>query len=584
LPNRQSLSSLLPGQKAISIKAKLTASFALLALNHCLSPTLAAKAEEQPSSSNSSSSTAESQHLGQNRSLQQNSLDLDRALNQAFNEANNFFQARHYAGTLKSLEKSLALFNATSLTGEERYKLSRLFLLKANTQRIIRLYQDALVSFDNCLKLDPKCVDALCFKGFSLCRLNRKEEAMQSLVRAYSLLSEPAAKQEGSTHGLPANDTDTDANSNININRPGDKTQDSSDKTQSPDSRSPGQEETTTISEANTNAQTENAQAAGKLPESYQVKLKALMSEALKELRGECKENLTKADDLIKPITAIVPGDHFILYGTISQPTLKRYAALAEAFYHFIDSTLFRLEGDYPAGVFLFRDKYEARKFLQQRLNFQKHVLGAFLSERNLIVCYQDDDIGVFLHELSHKFFFSIKNLEYWAEEGIPASFEKAYGYYQRDNTTASDTLFLRYGYPELPEFKFDPRLFLQSIPGLRSHFANPPKPPALSAIVKLSPHTNADYQTLQRFIACFLIDNKLLPQYLALTVSKNKKGYSSYVEAAFNQSFAKLDKRFEIWVSPYYKRGSKERNYINSLPASEIFETKIQYDKIYSH
>lgn len=53
--------------------------------------------------------------------------------------------------------------------------------------RLIGRYKEALIAFEECLRLDPKMAEAWANRGFTLSKLGRNEEALSSLDKALQI-------------------------------------------------------------------------------------------------------------------------------------------------------------------------------------------------------------------------------------------------------------------------------------------------------------------------------------------------------------------------------------------------------------
>jgi hypothetical protein len=408
------------------------------------------------------------------------------------------------------------------------------YLNRGNAFWSICDYRNAISDYDKALALDGNLVDALVHKGICLARLGNKEESLKTFEQAATLTNSLDLKQ------CDPHQIETIGKALIEAGR---------------------LEALQKMIEA--------------LKASNNIQIAELATGLAKKLETAthkpAPESVTKKDQITAGMTSFVATPHFVFIGDIDKAKLERYGAIAEGFLDYLQrkglgETEFSLSGGAesntfkklvnspePVSIFILHDKMAERAFLKDRLNFPYHVHGVFISSRNLLVTYDGAGPGTYLHELMHTVLSRQKNLEYWAEEGIPSYFEKVYG-------AISPQFVLRHGYGEN---WFPQALSVKAIRNVSLNLAN---------IVGKAKHADASQEVQQRLVALFLQKHGRLDDYLALTVSNQNKGYKTFVEAAFDKPMIKLVPMFNDFIHDI-------RHPANALdlPPSQIFDTKFQ-------
>ena len=297
----------------------------------------------------------------------------------------------------------------------------------------------------------------------------------------------------------------------------------------------------------------------------------SMVDAAIDEIDGKHAVDVTYKDGLLVGLDNIEIRDHFIFYADVPMERVRHYADIAEAHYDYVDRELLPVKGEFPTGVFLFKTKEASRKFLNDKFNFHTNVLGVYISGRNAIVSFDGVGDGVFVHEITHKLLGHLQHLEFWAEEGIPASFETFYAWLDRQPTDRKGPVYgdkPRYGFIDLPRKPIEFRVM------------TPHTLPKLSTIVARSSHAHAYYQKVQRLVGCYLMDKGVLQTYLRLTAANDLRGYESFVEAALDKNFNEIDNDFRAWIKRVLTPGSVAYDAVKALPPSEIFEDRKDWQK----
>jgi tetratricopeptide (TPR) repeat protein len=403
------------------------------------------------------------------------------------------------------------------------------YLSRGNAYWSICDYPNAIADYDKALSIDSNLVDAMVHKGICQARLGNREESLKTFEQAATLTSSLDLSQ-------CSHQVETIGQALIEGGRLEEL------------------EKMITV-----------------LRESKNSQLTQLGEKLDGDKSKPAPDKVIKKDQITAGMTAFVATPHFVFIGDIDKAKLERYGAIAEGFLDYLqrkglsdtefslscgaESSTFKklINSPEPVSIFILHDKMAERVFLKERFNFPYHVHGVFISSRNLLVTYDGAGPGTYLHELMHTVLSRQKNLEYWAEEGIPSYFEKVYG-------AISPQFELRHGYGEnwLPQ--------ALSVKAIKKVSLN------LADIVGKAKHADASQEVQQRLVALFLQKYNHLDEYLTLTVSNQNKGYKTFVEAAFDKPMAKLVPMFNDFIHEIRHPATAL-----DLPPSQIFDTKLE-------
>lgn len=270
---------------------------------------------------------------------------------------------------------------------------------------------------------------------------------------------------------------------------------------------------------------------------------------------------ITTVDNVTGPLKTVIARPHFLIYGSINRERLEYYGNLAEAFITYVDDNLIKVKGNFPRALFIFPDKLSARAFLTDKMGFKNKVHGVYLTAQNAVVTYDGAGLGTIMHELMHTVLGEYKNLEFWAEEGIPCLFDRCYGYLIAEKDDRQ-SMKIALGFPEEWHAKWMGGKTRAQL--------------TLADILKHAAHTNADFENEQRQLALLLCKQGKLKTYLSLIETANKKRAATYLEAALDKPAAKIEALFQ----EYMQALEKENDRIRQLPETEIFEGKAEFLK----
>jgi len=264
--------------------------------------------------------------------------------------------------------------------------------------------------------------------------------------------------------------------------------------------------------------------------------------------------NFAGVDPIQRMFVNKVPTRYFGFYSNIDLNKLRYYADFSEMFLHLISSEFIQIEGGFPISAFVLADSRSFRSFLKDQMNISNPpAYGIWLKEKNAFVTYDGAGLGTFAHEIMHPIVeMSLPNRPEWAMEGIPAFFEKFFGYKKNER------LYLNWGYQNPWRIK----QLGDRLSRLR-----------LEAVIKNSTN-NSDYESEQRLVSVFLFEHGKWRKFLDLLKLGDKKGYETFVEAAFEQPLAELETQ---WRN-YLRRIQNNKDQIYRIPLSTVLETEAEY------
>lgn len=252
---------------------------------------------------------------------------------------------------------------------------------------------------------------------------------------------------------------------------------------------------------------------------------------------------------------------HLVVFSDCNQRTTQALIEPLEGFLCFVDKTLCPIKGTYPLTAYLLEDQDAMGAFMKS-VNVSspaRSLYGMYVPGMNAIFSYEHSGFGTLTHELMHKVLDgSIVGIDAWANEGIPTVFEKTYGYPTNSGWTFS------YGYQNPWR--------LRALDGDWNSLQ-------LSDIVKNARMGSGDNESKERLVATFLNDSGYLPRYFELIRSGDKKGYDTYLEAAFSSPLEKLEPRFQRFLAIIRERWKD----LLEIPSSQPFVNEAAYQKFVS-
>ncbi len=248
---------------------------------------------------------------------------------------------------------------------------------------------------------------------------------------------------------------------------------------------------------------------------------------------------------------------YFHFYFRLNEKKVIETAKFTDQFIEIINKEFFNVDFEYPITALVLEDRGKFQDFLRKAFKIKNPPsFGIYLPKHKLFATYEGSGLGTFTHEILHPLVDkNLKKRPVWAKEGIPAFFEKFYGYWEGDQVVVS------WGYqnPWRIEVLGDnlPRLDLESI--IRSR----------------------NYQTKYRqsdlrIVSMFLWDHGKFKKFLKLIAAGEKNGYQTFFEAAFDK---KLKDIIPLWEK-YLKDVYSKRDNIKKIPPSTILRNRLEFER----
>lgn len=245
-----------------------------------------------------------------------------------------------------------------------------------------------------------------------------------------------------------------------------------------------------------------------------------------------------------------IDSRRFAFYSDLPREKLQSYAVFSNLFLDVVDRDFIKLRNLKKLAAVVTSDQNGMQRFLSQKLRRNEPPLyGIYIAEHNLFVTYDGSGIGTFAHEIIHPVIETeLPNTPSWAWEGVPAFFEKFYGY--KDG----DRLYLKWGYQNPWRIRsLGERLLRLNLSDLIGQSQD---------------------QSELRLVSVFLYHRGKLRAFLDLIRDRDRKGYANYVEAAFGRRLSDLEPEWQKYLANVYAR----RQQIYNLPLSSYFESKQEF------
>ena len=255
---------------------------------------------------------------------------------------------------------------------------------------------------------------------------------------------------------------------------------------------------------------------------------------------------------LFEGFSSRIDSRRFAFYSDLPREKLETYVEFSNLFLDVVDRDFIQLRNLKKLAAVVTSDQNAMQRFLSQKLRRNEPPLyGIYIAEHNLFVTYDGSGIGTFAHEITHPVVASeLPAMPSWGWEGIPAFFEKFYGYKE------GNRLYLKWGYQN----PWRIRSLGESLLRLK-----------LSDVIHRSQN-----QSELRLVSVFLYQRGKLRSFLDLIRSGDRKGYETYVEATFGRRLSDLEPEWQEYLAGIYKR----RQQIYSLPLSSYFGSKQEFSQ----
>jgi hypothetical protein len=245
-----------------------------------------------------------------------------------------------------------------------------------------------------------------------------------------------------------------------------------------------------------------------------------------------------------------IESKYFVFHSDLPRQDVQRHVEFSNLFLDVVDRDFVKLRKLKRIDAVVLPDRSSMQRFLAQRLRRNEPPLyGIYIAEHHLFVTYDDSGLGTFTHEIMHPVVGTeLPHAPSWAWEGIPTFFEKFYGYKE------GNRLYLKWGYQNPWRIRvLGERLPTVSLPDIINRSRD---------------------QSEQRLVSIFLYRHGKWKTFLDLINGGEKRGYATYIEAAFGQRLSDLEPQWRSYLQDTYAR----RNQLYRLPTSRYFSSKQEF------
>src|SRR5438876_3632533 len=232
-------------------------------------------------------------------------------------------------------------------------------------------------------------------------------------------------------------------------------------------------------------------------------------------------------------------------------------ARFADGFVTLLNRDFFKADFDYPVRVLVLEDRAAFQEFLRRefRVNDPPNF-GIYLSANKLLATYEDSGLGTFTHEILHPLVEqNLKDRPLWAMEGIPAFFEKFYGYWKDDG------LVVHWGYQNPWRIEMLGTNLVQL---------------DLRTLLATKQPQGQFHESDLRMVSMFLWEQGKFQRFLQLIQQQKKDGYESYFEAALEMPIERI---VPLWKR-YLIKVAERRSEILRWPPSAILADEPTFQK----
>jgi hypothetical protein len=260
---------------------------------------------------------------------------------------------------------------------------------------------------------------------------------------------------------------------------------------------------------------------------------------------------------LTKQLPKAVSTTHFTVHST-GGPDAQWAASFLECLWTFVDHNFCPIKKTFHRDVFLFPRKEDFMLREKTAKMDKPSDFGYYDPQARAFFTYPDSGYGTYAHEFIHAVVYDCDlQLEPWAQEGIPAIFEKIYGYCNY----ANPVFFL--GYPNPWRVKALNRS-LTTID--------------LQAVVLNTSSAGISCEE-QREVGLFLLKEGRLRRYLELARTGRKDGFPTLFESAMQASLSDIVPKWRYHLEGLQRKADK----IQEIPGSAYFSTKKEFDNFLS-
>ena len=212
---------------------------------------------------------------------------------------------------------------------------------------------------------------------------------------------------------------------------------------------------------------------------------------------------------------------YFIIHYSGGKERMDAFSKFADGYIDELRTDFFQPQFSYPIHAYVFLDRSTFESYCVKHLGVSDPLFGIYVRQIRAFFTYQDSGLGTFAHEIMHPLLeHNFPRAPRWCKEGIPAFFEKFFGYF------SGNRLILSFGFQNPWRLK-DIEDDLESLD--------------LRGLVE----GKNDNQSELRLVATFIHERVSLRRYFELLRDKPSVPPIRGLEIVFGKPFSEIEK---IW------------------------------------
>jgi hypothetical protein len=233
------------------------------------------------------------------------------------------------------------------------------------------------------------------------------------------------------------------------------------------------------------------------------------------------------------------------------------FARFADAFVELVNRDFMKFEFDYPIEVLVLPDRAGFQQFLKKEFVVRNPPdFGIYFPAFKVFATYEGSGLGTFVHEIMHPLVDrNLSDCPTWANEAIPAFFEKFIGYWDGDKLVAE------WGYQNPWRIE----AIGDKLTGLELN----------RIVADRRPVTNFN-NSERRLLTVFLWRHGKFERFMRLIAGRNRDGYASYFEAAMGMPLKDIAPLWQKYLSGIVEH----RTDIMRVPASVVLPNHAAFEK----
>jgi len=264
----------------------------------------------------------------------------------------------------------------------------------------------------------------------------------------------------------------------------------------------------------------------------------------------------SKVPDWSKDLPLTQRSRYFTIHYQRSAWDAAELARFADGFVELVDRDFLPARFDRPMDVLVFPDRASFHRYLRKVLGADLTPMGIYLPALSVFATSEDSGLGTFAHEIMHPIARrALRDAPQWADEGIPAFFEKFTGYWENGHLVA------QWGYQNPWR--------LEVIGGALTQLD-------LEQVAAKERATSQLDLAADRLLAVFLWRQGRLERFLRLVAAGDRAGFGTYLEAALERPLAEV---VPLWRA-YLEDIAANRAAAMRVPPSTVYPDRASYER----